>query len=53
MANVLLIQRQVRYFLGITGSTIVVDPTQSAALPIAPVPVQEVQVPAQFVIFGH
>jgi hypothetical protein len=53
MANVLLIQRQVRYFLGITGSTIVVDPTQSTALPIAPVPVREVQVPAQFVIFGH
>jgi hypothetical protein len=53
MANVLLIQRQVRYFLGITGNTIVVDPTQSTALPIAPVPVKEVQVPAQFVIFGH
>ena len=53
MGNVLLIQRQVRYFLGITGATIVVDPTQSAALPIAPVPVQEIQVPEQYVIFGH
>lgn len=54
MTNLLLVQKQVRYFLGITGSTIVVDPTQGgAALPIAPVPFTELQVPEKFHIFGH
>ncbi len=53
MTNLGLIQRQMRYFLGVTGNTIVVDPTQGTALPIAPVPVQDVQVPERFTIFGH
>ncbi|HEY3400660.1 MAG TPA: hypothetical protein VGK03_08515 [Geothrix sp.] len=54
MTNVLLIQKQVRYFLGAMGNTIVVDPTQGgAALPAAPVAFPGVQVPAQFTILGH
>jgi hypothetical protein len=54
MTNLLLLQKQMRYFLGITGNTIVVDPTHGApALPIAPVPYTEVQVPEKFHIFGH
>ena len=54
MTNLMLIQKQMRYFLGITGTTLVVDPTQdSSVLPIAPVPVQGVQVPAKYTILGH
>ena len=51
--NTGLIQKQFRYFLGITGTSIVVDPTQGATLPIAPVALEGLQVPAQYVIFGH
>lgn len=47
-----LIQKQMRYFLGLTGT--VVDPTQGApALPITSNLPVEVQVPAQYSIFGH
>lgn len=53
MTNLGLIQRQLRYFMGATGNSIVVDPTQGTALPIAPVPMQEIQWPAQFTIIGH
>ncbi len=55
MTNLLLLQKQMRYFLGITGTSIVVDPTQSApALPIAPVLTSvDVQVPARYQILGH
>ncbi len=47
-----LIQRQMRYFLGATGTSIVVDPTQGTALPIAPVPFKEVQFTEKFPTFG-
>ncbi len=51
-ANTGLIQKQMRYFLGITGT--VVDPTQgAAALPIAPGLVKDVQVPEAFTILGY
>jgi hypothetical protein len=54
MTNLLLLQKQMRYFLGITGTTIVVDPTQGgAALPIAPTFAQDVLVPEKFQIFGY
>ncbi|HEX9010810.1 MAG TPA: hypothetical protein VF804_10635, partial [Holophagaceae bacterium] len=54
MTNLLLIQKQMRYFLGVTGTSIVVDPTQGGAtLPIAPVPVQDIQVPGKYTILGH
>jgi len=54
LVNTGLIQKQVRYFLGAMGNTIVVDPTQGgAALPVAPPVFPGVQVPAQFTIFGH
>ncbi len=55
ITNLMLLQKQMRYFLGITGTSIVVDPTQGApALPIAPVPMSvDVQVPARYQILGH
>ena len=53
LTNLGLIQRQMRYFLGATGNTIVVDPTQGATLPIAPVAMKEMQVPTQFKILGY
>jgi hypothetical protein len=55
MTNLLLLQKQMRYFLGITGTSIVVDPTQGApALPVAPALTSvDVQVPAHYQILGH
>jgi hypothetical protein len=54
MANVLLLQKQMRYFLGITGTSIVVDPTHGAPyLPLTPIMHEGVQVPAKFHIFGY
>lgn len=52
-ANAALIQKQMLYFLGVTGNTIVVDPTQSApGLPVAPGPNADVKVPAVYEILG-
>jgi len=54
LANTGMLQKQMRYFLGITGVALVVDPTQGgAALPLAPLSFPGVQVPAQFTILGH
>ncbi|WP_243303702.1 Ig-like domain-containing protein [Geothrix oryzisoli] len=53
LVNLGLIQRQMRYFMGFTGASIVVDPTQGTALPIAPGPFVEMQLPNQFTILGH
>lgn len=54
LTNTGLLQKQMRYFLGAMGNTIVVDPTQGgAALPLAPLAFPGVQVPAQFTILGH
>jgi len=53
LTNLGLIQRQMRYFMGATGTSIVVDPTQGAALPIAPVPFAEVQFREKFPVFGY
>ncbi len=53
LTNLSLIQRQMRYFMGFTGASIVVDPTQGAALPIAPVPLTELALPERFTILGH
>lgn len=53
LTNLGLIQRQMRYFLGITGTTLVVDPTQGTALPITPVPMKDIEVPERFTILGH
>lgn len=54
LANTGMLQKQMRYFLGAMGNTIVVDPTQGgAALPLAPLTLPGVQVPAQFTILGY
>lgn len=54
LANTGLLQKQMRYFLGITGVALVVDPTQGgAALPLAPLSFPDVQVPEKFLILGH
>jgi hypothetical protein len=54
MTNLLLLQKQMRYFLGITGTAIVVDPTHGAPyLPVAPVKHDGVLVPDQFQILGY
>ncbi|WP_243319862.1 Ig-like domain-containing protein [Geothrix sp. SG200] len=54
LTNLMLIQKQMRYFLGMTGVNLVVDPTQGgAALPVAPPAFPGVQVPAQYTILGH
>jgi hypothetical protein len=54
LANTMLMQKQMRYFLGFTGFSIVVDPTQGApALPLIVSPAQDVQVPELFTILGH
>jgi hypothetical protein len=53
MVNLGLIQRQLRYFMGATGTSIVVDPTQGTALPLAPVALPEVQFQEKFPILGH
>src|SRR5512133_1895708 len=54
LANTGLLQKQMRYFLGITGVALVVDPTQGgAALPLAPLAFPDVQVPEKFTILGH
>ena len=53
LANTGLLQKQMRYFVGMTGTNLVVDPTQGAALPIAPVSVPELQVPRQYLILGY
>jgi hypothetical protein len=39
--------------MGVTGTSIVVDPTQGTALPIAPVPMTELALPEKFTILGH
>ena len=52
-ANTGLLQKQMRYFLGITGTALVVDPTQGAALPVAPLSLPGLQVPAKYTILGH
>lgn len=51
--NTGLIQKQVRYFMGVTGVSLVVDPTQGASLPVAPPVFPGVQVPAKYLILGH
>ncbi|HJW71747.1 MAG TPA: hypothetical protein VJ486_02735 [Geothrix sp.] len=53
MTNYLLLQKQMRYFLGFTGTSIVVDPTHGTTLPIAPVRNEGVLVPAKFDILGY
>jgi hypothetical protein len=54
LANTGMLQKQMRYFLGITGVALVVDPTQGgAALPLAPLSFPDVQVPEKFTILGH
>ena len=53
-ANAGLIQKQMLYFLGVTGTTLVVDPTQtSPALPLAPAVSADVKVAESWPILGH
>jgi hypothetical protein len=51
--NTGLLQKQMRYFLGITGTTLVVDPTQGGALPLVVPAFPEVPAPEKYQIFGH
>jgi hypothetical protein len=51
--NTLLIQKQVRYFLGSTGVNLVVDPTQTATLPFVIPSFGDVQVPEKYEILGY
>lgn len=54
LVNTGLLQKQMRYFLGAMGTTLVVDPTQGGAtLPLAPLAFPEVQAPEKYTIFGH